>query len=194
MPVRYTATPDGAGMADMLAPIDGSFGYVHGVLTQTAAGEPVEWQYPGRSPAPYAIIGENGWHDYTVSARVMLPASGRGSPGAALIARFEGFRGSAVSQFRGYELRVRGNGAWQIVANGPAALMLASGSVAAARAYALSLTIRGITISAQINGASVATVTNRMYRYGPAGLGSHGYYPVRYLSFTIGHRPGTGPP
>jgi hypothetical protein len=193
MPVRYTATPDGAGMADMLAPIDGSFGYVHGVLTQTAAGEPVEWQYPGRSPAPYAIIGENGWRDYTVSARVILPASGTGSQGAALIARFEGFRGSAVSQFRGYELRVRGNGAWQIVANGPAAVLLASGSVAAARAYALSLTIRGTTITAQINGVVMATVTNRMYRYGPAGLGSLGYYPVRYLSFTIGHRPGTGP-
>jgi hypothetical protein len=81
MPVRYTATPDGAGLADMLAPIDGSFGYVHGVLTQTAAGEPVEWQYPGRSPAPYAIIGENTWRDYTVSARVILPASGTGSQG-----------------------------------------------------------------------------------------------------------------
>ena len=109
------------------------------------------------------------------------------------LARFEGFRGSAVSQFRGYELRVRGNGAWQIVANGPAAALLASGSVAAARAYALNLTIRGTTISAQINGVVVATVTNRMYRYGPAGLGSLGYYPVRYLSFTIGHHPGTGP-
>ena len=193
MPARYTATPDGAGLADMLAPIDGSFGYVHGVLTQTVTGEPVEWQYPGRSPAPYAIIGENAWHDYTVSARVMLPPSRTGSPGAALIARFEGFRGSAVSQFRGYELRVRGNGAWQIVANGPAAVTLASGSVAAARAYALSLTTRGITISAQINGVPVATVTNRMYRYGPAGLGSLGYYPVRYPSFTIGHRPGDRP-
>jgi hypothetical protein len=189
MPVRYTVTPDGAGLADMLAPVDGSFGYVHGVLTQTAAGEPVEWQYPGQSPAPYAIIGENTWRDYTVSARVILPARGTGSPGAVLIARFEGFRGSAVSQFRGYELRVRGDGAWQIVANGRAAVMLASGSVAAARAYALSLTIRGITISAQINGASVATVTNRMYRYGPAGLGSLGYYPVRYPSFTIRSSP-----
>jgi hypothetical protein len=75
------------------------------------------------------------------------------------------------------------------VANGPAALMLASGSVAPARAYALSLTTRGTVISAQINGVLVAAVTNRMYRYGPAGLGSLGYYPVRYPSFTIGSRP-----
>ena len=71
------------------------------------------------------------------------------------------------------------------MANGPAAVLLASGSVAAARACALSLTIRGTVISAQINGVLVATVTNRMYRYGPAGLGSLGYYPVRYPGFTV---------
>jgi hypothetical protein len=110
---------------------------VQGVLTQTAAGEPVEWQYPGRSPAPYAIVGQNTWRDYTVSARVILPA-----PGTALPAP-------------------------------------------GARAYTLNLTTRGTRISAQINGVLVAAVTNRLYRCGPAGLGSLGYYPVRYPSFTV---------
>jgi len=187
MPIQYTATADGAGMAKMLAPVDGSFGYVHGVLTQTAAGEPVEWKYPGRSPAPYAIVGENTWRDYTVSARVVLPASARGSPppGAMLIARFQGFRKSAISRFRGYELRVRGNGGWQVVANGPATVTLASGRVTAARSYTLSLSTRGSIISAWIDGVLVASVTSRMYRYGPAGLGSLGYYPVRYPGFTV---------
>ena len=187
MPVQYTATPDSAGMANMLAPIEGSFEYVHGVLTQTVAGEPVEWQNLGRSPAPYAIVGQNTWRDYTVSARVILPASGTAfsAPGATLIARFQGFHRTTVSQFRGYELTIRSNGAWQIVASGRAAVTLASGTVTAARAYTLSLTTRGATISAQINGARVAAVTNRMYRYGPAGLGSLGYYPVLYPSFTV---------
>jgi hypothetical protein len=32
---------------------------------------------------------------------------------------------------------------------------------------------------------SHAAVTNRMYRYGPAGLGSLGYYPVPYPGFTV---------
>jgi hypothetical protein len=187
MPVRYTATPDGAGMADMLAPIDGSFGYVHGVLTQTAAGEPVEWHYLGPTPTPYAIVGQNTWSDYTVSARVILPAAGRASaaPGAMLIARFQGFHRSTVSQFRGYELTIRSNGAWQILASGRPAVTLASGRVTAAHAYALSLTTRGTTISAQINGKLVAAVNNRLYRDGPAGLGSLGYYPVRYPSFSV---------
>ena len=147
----------------------------------------MEWQYPGRSPAPYAIIGENTWRDYTVSARVTLPASEGGSPptGAMLIARFQGFRKSAINQFRGYELRVRGNGGWQVVANGRAAVTLASGRVSAARSYTLSLATRGSIISARIDGVIVATVTNRMYRYGLAGLGSLGYYPVRYPGFTV---------
>jgi hypothetical protein len=136
MPVRYTATPDRAGLADMLAPVEGSFGYVQGVLTLTAAGEPVEWQYPGRSPAPYAIVGQNTWRDYTVSARVILPAPETTfpAPGATLIARFGGFGGTTLSQFRGYELMIRSKGAWRIVASGPAAVTLASGRVAAARA------------------------------------------------------------
>jgi hypothetical protein len=87
-----------------------------GVLTQKAAGEPVEWQYPGRSPAPYAIVGQNTWRDYTVSARVILPASGTAfpAPGTTLIARFGGFGGfggTTFSQFRGYELMIRSNGA-----------------------------------------------------------------------------------
>ena len=147
----------------------------------------MEWQYLGRSPAPYAITGSNSWRDYTVTARVILPAAGpRASPsGAALIARFQGFRGTSVSQFRGYELKVRGSGAWQVVASGPAVMTLASGSVPAARTYTLSLSTRGAAISARINGVLVATVTDHAYGYGPAGLGSLGYYPVRYPSFTV---------
>ena len=69
--------------------------------------------------------------------------------------------------------------------NGPATVTLASGRVTAARSYTLSLSTRGSIISARIDGVPVATVTNRMYRYGPAGLGSLGYYPVRYPGFTV---------
>jgi hypothetical protein len=187
MPARYTAAPDAAGLASMLAPMDGSFGYVRGVLTQTAAGAPVEWEYLGRAAAPYAIVGADTWRDYTVSARVVLPASAPGSPppGATLIARFQGFLGTTVGQFRGYELRVSGSGGWQVLASGPAVVTLASGSVAAARAYTLSLSTRGTAISARIDGVLVAAVTDGAYRDGPAGLGSLGYYPVRYPSFTV---------
>jgi len=188
MPLPYTAAPDAAGMARMLSPIEGSFGYVHGVLTQTTVGEPVEWHYPGPSPAPYAVVGWNTWRDYTVSARVVLPRSGPASPSpaAALIARYQGFRSPMVSQFRGYEFELTSNGGWQLTASGPVPVTLASGTVAGAHAYIMSLTARGTTISARINGARVASVTNGAYRAGLAGLASLGYYPVQYLRFGVG--------
>jgi hypothetical protein len=47
----------------------------------------------------------------------------------------------------------------------------------------------GATISAQINGVRVAAVTNHAYRYGPAGLGSLGYYPVLYPASRFASHP-----
>jgi hypothetical protein len=188
MPLPYTASPDTAGMARELSPIEGSFGYIHGVLTQTTVGKPVEWHYLGRSISPYAVVGDNNWRNYTVSARVALPRSGTGSspPGAALIARFQGFRKTTVGNFRGYELRVSSDGDWQLAAGGPSPATLASGRVAARHDYSMSMTTRDTTISARIDGRRVATVTSRTYRDGPAGLASLGYYPDRYPSFSVG--------
>ncbi|HEY2519252.1 MAG TPA: hypothetical protein VGJ19_04005 [Streptosporangiaceae bacterium] len=187
-PLPYTATPDAAGMGRLLSPIEGSFGYVHGVLTQTTVNKPVEWHDLGPGIAPYAIAGQNTWRNYTVSARVVLPRSrtSPSPPGAALIARFQGFRRTTVSHFRGYELKVSSDGTWQLAVNGPAPRTLAAGRVAARHTYAMSLTTRGTTISARINGTRVATVTSRAYRDGPAGLASLGYYPVRYPRFSVG--------
>jgi hypothetical protein len=188
MPLSYTATPDAAGMASMLSPIEGSFGYVHGVLTQTTAGEPVEWYYPGRPIFPYAVVGSSSWRDYTVSARVLLPGSpaASGPDGAALIARFEGFAKTSAGHFRGYELQIASTGVWQLTANGPVPVTLASGTVAAGHSYAMSLTTRDAIISASINGAVVATVTSHAYPDGPAGLASLGYYPVQFPRFSVG--------
>jgi hypothetical protein len=188
MPLPYTARPDQAGLARELSPIEGSFGYVRGVLTETTAGKPVEWHDLGPGISPYAIVGDNSWRNYTVSARVVLPRSRTGSspPGAGLIARFQGFRKTTVSHFRGYELRVSSNGAWQLGVSGPSPATLASGQVSARHDYSMSLTTDNTTISARIDGRRVATVTSRAYRDGPAGLTSLGYYPVRYPSFSVG--------
>jgi len=185
LPLTYTAAPDPADLARLLSPIEGSFSYVRGVLTQTTVGRPVEWHDLGRSISPYAVVGADTWRDYTVSARVVLPRSGTGPTGAALIARFQGFRKTTVSHFRGYELRLSSDGAWQLAAGGPAPATLASGWVAAGNTYTMSLTTLGSTISARIDGVRVATVTSRDYRGGPAGLASLGYYPVRYPRFSV---------
>jgi hypothetical protein len=187
-PLPYTATQDGAGMARLLSPVEGSFGYVHGTLTQTTVGQPVEWHYLGPGISPYAVVGDNTWSNYTVSARVVLPRSTTrsGPPGAGLIARFQGIAGGLVSQFRGYELTVDSSGAWRLTVNGSASATLASGKVAPGHTYNLSLTTQGSTISARIDGVQVATVTSRAYQNGPAGLASLGYYPVQYPRFSVG--------
>jgi hypothetical protein len=187
LPPRYSATPDASGTARELSPVEGSFGYAHGVLTQTTVDQPVEWHDLGPGIAPYAIVGQNSWRDYTVSARVVLPRVRRSAApaGAALIARFQGFRKTTVGHFRGYELTVRRDGSWQLAVSGPDPRILASGRVSARRGYTMSLTTRGTTISARIDGRRVAAVTSRAYGYGPAGLASLGYYPVRYPSFGV---------
>ena len=187
MPQQYTAAEDAAGMAGMLAPMDGSFEYVNGVLTQTSAGEPVEWHYPGPAPSPYAVIGWNTWRNYKVSATVTLPAATTAGPppGAMIIARFQGYAKSTVSQFRGYEFAIRRNGTWRLIRNGPQPVTLAAGTVAAAGSYGLSLTANGSQLTARIDGVPVATVASSAFPQGPAGLGSLGYYPVQYRSFTV---------
>ncbi len=187
MPVRYTASADQAGMARLLSPMEGSFQYVNGVLTQTTVGEPVEWHNPGPDPAPYAVTGWKTWRDYTVSARVRLPPArpGRPVPGASLIARFSGYPYAATAEFGGYQLTVDAAGRWQIVRHGRQPAVLAAGRVPASRSYAMRLTVRGASISAGLDGSTVATVTDPRFPAGPAGLGSLGYYPVRYLAFRV---------
>ena len=168
-------------MARLLAPVEGSFGYVHGTLTQTTVGKPVEWHYLGPGISPYAVVGDNTWSDYTVSARVVLPRSGTGSapPGAGLIARFQGIAGGLVSQFRGYELKVA------------AAAPGSSRSTARSRRRSRPGSGRQPHLQPEPDHPGhhhlrphrrrrVATVTSRTYQNGPAGLASLGYYPVQY--------------
>jgi hypothetical protein len=187
MPLPYTARPDASGQASMLSPMEGSFEYVHGVLTQTAAGQPVKWRSAGPFPAPYAIAGWSTWRDYTVSADVSLPPVPGGRPaGAMLIARFGGYTtATGTCQFLGYTFRIDSTGAWRLAANGPTPVTLASGRVRAAGGYRISLAVHGSTITAAVDGTHVVSVSDSRFREGPAGLGALGYYPVQYRSFTV---------
>ena len=100
-------------------------------LGTTVSAAPVA--VPATGAGTGATVGIDGAHPGPEFQGIGAISGG----GATLIARFQGFRRSAINQFRGYELKVHGNGAWQLVANGP------------------------------------------------AGLGSLGYYPVRYPGFTV---------
>lgn len=91
LPTRYLAHPDTAGMATLVAPMEGSFQYVGGRLTQTTIGAPVPWAGCDVG-MPYAVLGDASWTRFALSVRVELPSVRRGKtpPGAILIAGFSG--------------------------------------------------------------------------------------------------------
>lgn len=181
MPLPYRARPDAAGMAAMLAPLQGSFQYQQGGwITQTTIGPPVEW-LPPDIRLPYAVVGSPAWVDYTVATEVRLPPGGPGRPtGALLIA---GFRGAQPHRLRAYTFSVDAAGTWRLAAG--LATVLSTGHVVAARRYRLALTARGGALSAAIDGRRVTSVRVSAPVSGLAGIGSLGYYPVSFDGLAV---------
>lgn len=181
---RYTASPDAAGMAWLLAPMEGSFQYVAGTLTQVAVGHPVPWSSCD-VPFPYAVLGRSVWRRYTVSAKVALPATVRGgaSSGAFLIAGYTGL--GTPCDFAGYLFSVDASGRWKLTRNSDLAATLAGGRVRAALSYTLSLAVAGDLVVGRVDGRTVVRHRARAPIGGLAGLGSLTYTPVRYQQFTI---------
>ncbi|HMH93994.1 MAG TPA: hypothetical protein VK586_23305 [Streptosporangiaceae bacterium] len=160
---------------------------------QEAVATPSFWHdaaAPAATHYPYAVIGDPGWQDYTVSVDVLLPRAGSS---AGLIGRFSCRRGIPnVGQFDGYVFSVSGAGRWTLTrnANGAqnhvsAACPSAPASPAAQRALAsgqlarplgistwhrLSLSMSGSTITASIGGTTVATVSDPAWTTGLAGI------------------------
>lgn len=189
----YVLARDGAGMARMLAPMEGSFQYVHHTLTQTNVGAPVPWM-ACRGAMPYAVVGQAGWRRYAVGATIRLPrASTRNpSPGGFVLAGDRGYRRRCHPVDD--ELRVTSTGRWALVRNGPTtSAVLAAGQVAASRRYRLVLVADGRRIVASIDHRRVATVEVAAPTGGLAGLGSLGYYPVRYARFSVRRARGLPP-
>jgi hypothetical protein len=157
---------------------------------QEAAAVPVFWHGKGAAPGsryPYAVIGDAGWRNYTVSADVLLP--GRDSS-AGLIGRFGCRHGTPdIGEFDGYVLDVSGSGRWRLIRNAnsgaegvsaacPAGAggsrTLASGQLARpwqpGTWHRLALSMSGPVITVSAGGRRLATVTDRAWSAGLAGL------------------------
>lgn len=181
---RYTATPDAAGMAWSLAPMEGSFQYVAGALTQVAVGHPVPWSSCD-VPFPYAVLGRSAWRRYTVTTKVALPAFHRGeaTPGAFLITGYTGL--GTPCDFAGYLFSVDASGRWKLTRNSDLAATLAAGRVRAGLSYTLSVTVADGLLVGRVDGRAVVRYRARAPIGGLAGLGSLTYAPVRYQQFAI---------
>jgi hypothetical protein len=201
-PLLYSsslATSGAAGTADdeppYLAAQDGSFelapcavrdGSDTTCTEQETVATPVFW-HAGPTPRyPYAIIGDAGMANYTVSADVLLTQK---NTSAGLIGRYScRMSGSGVAAFDGYVFDVSAAGAWRLVSNantkptgsncqtgGPTApTTLASGTLAQPPGtkswHRLSLGMSGSTITAAVDGTAVAQVSDSSWTSGPAGI------------------------
>ncbi len=180
----YFATMNGAFQAE---PCQG--GRSGNCLRQMAPTTPIRWtNEPGDQP--YTLMGDLSWSNYTVGSDVLLEQS---SSAAEILGR-------VVAQNRNnnglnaYHLRLADTGAWSLLKTDSAWnwTTLASGTVTAPGTgtwHHLALGFQGTTITAAIDGTTVATVTDASYTGGQVGLGTAGYYPVEYSNFSV--TPGT---
>jgi hypothetical protein len=152
-------------------------------LQQQAATTPIEWD---DNANPYTIGGNLSWADYTVSADALMEQAGA----VQLLGRvgtMEAFDPAAINE---YYLQLGNTGAWSVVRNNTSGTLttLASGTVSAPGLdtwQQLSLTFDGDTITAAINGSTVATVTDSTYASGMIGLGTDGYQTDQFSDLSV---------
>ena len=181
MTLPYRASRDLSNEARDLASQEGAFIYrrclggANGQCIEQAAGRvPVWWLAPSTgTPTPYAIVGDAGWRNYRVAAKVLFTNSaGR----ASLIGRF-GTQGLDNRLFTGYEASLSAAGTWRITADSDIAnpAVLAHGRVPAIRPgtwHAISFGLSGDTLTFSVNGRAVGRVTSTRWTSGLAGIGS----------------------
>jgi len=122
---------------------------------------------------PYALLGDVGWANYRVSTDVLLEQPGS----VELIGRATFQRWFSPAGQNGYYLRVTNTGGWTLQRNNQdnARTVLRSGTVAPLGTnqwHTLSLTFSGSTITAAIDGTTVATVTDSAHVTGQVGIGT----------------------
>jgi O-glycosyl hydrolase len=152
-------------------------------LQQVAPVRPIEWQDDSDA---YALVGDTAWTNYTVSVDVDLQQAGT----VKLIGR-AGTQSRPQSRQAGYEFRIGDNGAWTLGERdtGGTLTTLANGTATAlglGRWHRLSLSMRGSGITAQLDGATLRTVTDTTYASGQAGFGVVGYQTDQFDDLSIG--------
>jgi hypothetical protein len=142
---------------------------------------------------PYALLGDVGWSNYKVVSDVLLEQAGY----AEIIGRATWQHGFGPAGLDAYYLRIGNTGTWSLYRNdvNNAMTTLRSGTVAAPGTnswHNLALTFSGSTITAQIDGATVATLTDTSWSVGQVGFGSSQGETAQFDNLSIS--PVAGPP
>jgi hypothetical protein len=152
-------------------------------VQQQAAVQPIEWD--GNSN-PYTIGGNLSWANYTVSADALMEQAGA----VQLIGRAGPQHAFGPAGIDEYYLQLSNTGAWSVIRNNTSDSLttLASGTVTAPGTGTwqhLALTFNGSSISAAINGTTVATVTDATYASGMVGFGTSGYQTDQFDNLSV---------
>jgi O-glycosyl hydrolase len=141
-------------------------------LEQVVTTKPIAW---ASTPDPYTLAGDASWTDYSVAADVRFlsaaPATIMGRIDSA-----DNFQDDKALWPSGYILRVKPNGAWELLSESfsKPALTLGSGSVKLDRDswHHLELRFRGKQIIALFDGVQLTSVANAIHIHGMIALGT----------------------
>jgi len=160
-------------------------------VRQMAPASPIRWTGESYN-APYTIMGDGSWSNYTVAADAMLEQSGS----VELLGRVN-VQATNNNGLNAYHFRVGDNGAWSIVRSDTSwhFTTLASGTTTALglnRWHRLSLKLQDTTLTAAVDGTTVGSATDASYTSGQPGLGVTGYQTDQFDNFAL--TPGTASP
>ncbi len=199
----YSDTFDSYGTgteAKYLMDIQGSFevvgcggGRSGQCVRQMSEQAPIYWTT--QLAQPYALLGDLGWSNYTVSSDVMLEKSGY----VQLIGRAGAYPHEYPGNLNAYYFRVTDSGAWSLLANSTSGSVrtLASGTTSAlgtGRWHTLALKFSGSAITASVDGSTVGSISDSTYGAGQVGYGTGQGVTAQFdnLSVTPGPGGGTG--
>jgi O-glycosyl hydrolase len=200
MALPYADSYDGypAGReARYLADMQGAFevtgcgaGRAGNCVRQMTPRAPITWD---DLSDPYALLGDVGWSNYKISSDVLLEQPGY----AEVIGRATWQHSFGPAGLDAYYLRVGNTGAWSLFRNDTNNTMTAvrSGTVGAPGTntwHNLALTFSGSTITAQVDGATVTTVTDTAWSVGQIGIGTSQGETAQFDNLSI--TPVAGPP
>ncbi|MGW2255613.1 ricin-type beta-trefoil lectin domain protein [Kitasatospora sp. NPDC001660] len=157
-------------------------------LRQMAPASPIRWT-DERYNAPYTMMGDGSWSNYTVTADTLFEQSGT----VEILGRINQ-QGRNNNGLNAYHLRVSDSGAWSIDKSDTSwnFTTLASGTTTAPGTgswHTVALSMQNTTLTASIDGVAVGSATDGSFTNGQAGLGVTGYQTDQFDDFSL--TPGT---
>jgi hypothetical protein len=163
---RYLSDQDGAFET---RPCDGRAGQC---LEQVISTKPIAW---AQTPDPFTLTGDANWTDYSVAADVHF-LSGAAATISGRIDSSDVFQDDKARWPSGYVLRLKPEGAWELLSTGynKPVVTLSSGSTALdpTKWHHMELRFRGQQITALLDGASLATILDSAHTHGMFAIGS----------------------